>query len=187
MIEVLRPALRAIGGRALEGLLGLGPVPQIAFHVGDLGGSRPRQVDVSDGQVHAGAEIGVHGALAIGRHQDEGAGRGGTLGRGARVEAHTLRPHVMSEDGAQLILLDLAEIGGLAAEGRNAGGGVAGRPAGDLDRLPHVGIELFGARLVDQVHRALDQPMPVRRNRPRRAPARRRWHCRCTGHLRGWS
>ena len=77
------------------------------------------------------------------------------------VEAHTLRPHVMSEDGAQLIVLHLAEIGGLAAEGGNAGGGVAGRAAGDLDGLPHVGIERFGARLVDQVHRALDQPMPV--------------------------
>ena len=67
----------------------------------------------------------------------------------------------MAVDGAELIGLHLAEIGGLAAEGGNAGGGVAGRAAGDFDGLAHVGIERFGARLVDQVHRALDQPMPA--------------------------
>ena len=76
---------------------------------------------------------------------------------GLEFKAHALGPHVMGVDAAQLIGLHLAEIGGLAAEGGHTRRGISRRAAGDFNGRPHAGIERFGARLIDQVHRAFDQ------------------------------
>ena len=103
-------------GRQLEGFLGLGPVPQITFHVGDLRGLDDFPVNVGDGEVHAGAEICVHGALAVRRHQDEGARGGRAVGGRFGIKSDALCPHVMPEDGAELICLHLAKIGCFAAQ-----------------------------------------------------------------------
>jgi hypothetical protein len=51
---------------------------------------------------------------------------------GRRFEMHTLRAHVVAVDVAQLVLLDLAEIGRLATEGGDPRRGVARRAAGDF-------------------------------------------------------
>ena len=138
--------------RQLEGLLGFRPVPEIAFHVGDPGGGDDFLVDIGHSQMHAGAEIGVHGALALGRDQNKGARRGRAIRCGLGFKAHALGPHVVGIDAAELIGLHLAEIGRLAAEGSHTRGGVSGRAAGNLDGRPHAGIERLGARLIDQVH-----------------------------------
>ena len=46
------------------------------------GGRDLRFVDIGRRQVLRGAEIGVHGALAVRRHQDVGAAGGGAIGAG---------------------------------------------------------------------------------------------------------
>ena len=58
-----------------EGLLGLGRVPQIAFHVGDRRAADLVFADVGRGELLAGAEIGVHRPLAARREQDHRARR----------------------------------------------------------------------------------------------------------------
>ena len=63
-----------------EGLLGVGGIPQITFEIDDAGGRDLRFVDIGRRQVLRRAEIGVHGALAVRRHQDVGAAGGGAIG-----------------------------------------------------------------------------------------------------------
>ena len=79
--------------------------------------------------------------------------------RGLRMEAHALRAQIMREHVAELIVFDLAKISGPAAERRDPRRGVAGRATGNLDRRPHVAIELLGGLLIDEPHHALRQTM----------------------------
>ena len=72
------------------------------------------------------------------------------------LEMHALGANVVGEDLAELIVGDLAEIGGLAAEARHARRRIAGAAAGSFERRPHARIEKFGSIGIDQVHRALD-------------------------------
>ena len=67
----------------------------------------------------------------------------------------------MAEDGAELVGLHLAEIGTPAAERRDASRRVAGRSAGDFDRLAHIGIEHLRPFFVDEVHRSFDQAVAL--------------------------
>ena len=75
------------GMRRIEGLqhrlLGLRRVPQIAFDVGDLRGAHDARCRCRRAEAGAGAEIGVHGALRVGRHQDQAARGRRAAGRAA--------------------------------------------------------------------------------------------------------
>jgi hypothetical protein len=82
-----------------------------------------------------------------------------SAGRWRDREAYAARSHVVREDLSQLIVADAADIGGLAAEMRDACHGVGCRAPGCLQAWPHAGVELLGARLVNQRHAALDQPV----------------------------
>ena len=70
--------------------------------------------------------------------------------------------HVVAEDAAELVVADLADEGGLAAQAGDADGGVGGRAAGDLDRRAHGRVELLGPLGVDQGHGALGQTRSAR-------------------------
>ena len=69
-------------------------------------------VDVVRGEVLAGAEIGVHGALAVRRHQDEAARGRRPVGRGRHVEVDADRAQIVAEEPAELVVLDLADEAG---------------------------------------------------------------------------
>ena len=56
---------------------------------------------------------------------------------------------------ADLVVLDLADIGGAGAEAGQADDGVGGGAAGHFGGLAHIGVDRRGARLVDQRHAAL--------------------------------
>ena len=60
-----------------------------------------------------------------------------------------------AKGAAELVVLDLADEGGAAAEAGDADDGVGRRAAGAFHRRPHGLIDLLGARLVDQRHGAL--------------------------------
>ena len=119
-----------------------------------------------------GAEERVHGALRVGRHQDEAArrARAPPLQR-RRLVAHAHRAQIVREDLAQLVVADLADIGALAAERGEAGDRVR-RPSRRTSRCrgPMQRIERLGARRVDQRHGALDQALRSR-GTPRRPAA----------------
>ncbi|MGX7876472.1 hypothetical protein ACVDG5_030705 [Mesorhizobium sp. ORM6] len=80
---------------------------------------------------------------------------GGALER-LGIEGDALRMDVMRVDFAERIVGNLAEEGGAAAEGGDAGRRVAGAAAGGFDRRAHTAVEEFGTVGVDEVHRALD-------------------------------
>ena len=102
-----------------------------------------------------GAEIGVHGALAVRRHQDVGAAGGRTAGRGPGFERDAGGADVVGIEPADLVVPDLADIGGACAEIGDADDGVGRRAAGHFGRRAHVAVDRRGARLVDQRHAAL--------------------------------
>lgn len=103
----------------------------------------------------ADAEEGIHGALAIGCHQDEGT-------RGRRAARHRLLPesdaggaNVVAEDAAELVTGDLADETCPSADGGEAHGGICGRPAGDFDGGSHVGVDRLDRLGVHEAHVAL--------------------------------
>ena len=63
----------------------------------------------------------------------------------------------MREHVAELVLRDLADVGGLAAERGDAGDRVRGRSARGLDAGAHDRVQPIGRGGVDEVHRALGQ------------------------------
>ncbi len=68
----------------------------------------------------------------------------------------------MAEHLAELVVLHLADEGGLGAEGGEAGDGVGGRAAGNLHRRRHGVIERGGTLFVDQRHAALGDVMVLK-------------------------
>ncbi len=80
---------------------------------------------------------------------------GGWLPSGRGFEMDALSADVMGEYLAELILGNLAEIGGLATEIGDAGGRIAGAAAGGLHRGAHHTVKPLGTLRIDQVHGAL--------------------------------
>ena len=138
-----------------EGFLGVLGVPEIAFEIDDAGGRDLRGVDIGRRQILRGAEIGVHGALAVRRHQDVGAAGGGAVRCRLGFERDAGGADVVGVEPADLVIPDLADIGGARAEIGDADNGVGGRAAGHLGGRAHVAVDRGGARLVDQRHAAL--------------------------------
>ncbi len=142
--------------RGDEGLLGLGRVPEIAFHVGDRGAADFFLADVSGGELVAGTEIGVHRPLAAGRDEDHRA-----RGRRAVMQtAHAVMDaelvQVAGEDVAERIGCHLADEAGAAAKARDAGRGVGSAAARDLALVVgHAVVEVGRTLRIDQMHDAL--------------------------------
>ncbi len=139
------------------GLFGLGSVEQVPLEKGDLSGRDELGIDVFGAEQLGGAEVGVHGALAVRRDHDEAApGRRACRG-GRAVEDHACRLLVVGEHRTELIVEDLADVGGLPAEAGDAGNGVGGRPPGGLDPSAHGCVQRLCSGDVDERHRAPHQ------------------------------
>ena len=141
--------------RLQERFLGVLRVPQIAFEVDQRRGGDLLGVDIGRAKVLRGTEIGVHGALAIRRDQDVGAAGGRAVAGRLGVEGHARGADIVAVQPADLVILDLADIGGAGAEVRQPDNGVGGRAARHFGGLAHIGIDRRGARFVDQRHAAL--------------------------------
>jgi hypothetical protein len=114
-------------------------------------------VDVVGAEIDAGAEIGLHRALRVGRHEDHAARGRRAAARGRRAESDAGGAHVVTEHVAELIGAHLADVSRAHADRRGADDGIRRRAAGDLDAGPHRRVERLGARGVDQCHRALHE------------------------------
>ena len=143
------------GRRLDEGFLGVFRIPQIAFEIDDAGGRDLGGVDIVGRQFLRRAEIGVHGALAVRRHQNVGAAGGGPVGCGPGLERDAGGADVVGIQPPDLVVPDLADIGGAGAEAGDPDDGVGRRAAGHLGRRAHVAVDRGGAGLVDQRHAAL--------------------------------
>ena len=134
---------------------------------------------MSDGrEVLRGAEIGVHGALAVRRHQDVGAAGGGAIRCRLGLEGDAGGADVVGVEGADLVGLDLADEGGAGAEAGDADDGV-GRPSRRSSRSP--GPCPGRSRWRGPRRSAPCRPWSCRGGREsphRSAPARRKSHCR---------
>ncbi|MGY4328810.1 hypothetical protein ACVWWG_003227 [Bradyrhizobium sp. LB7.2] len=142
-------------GRLDEGLLGPRRIPEITLEINDAGAGDLGRVDVGRRQILRRAEIGVHGALAVARDQDVGAAGGGAVFRGGRVEGDAGRADIVDVELADLVVLDLADIGGARPQAADADDGVGSRAARNFRRRSHVVVDGGGPRLVDQGHAAL--------------------------------
>src|SRR5205823_11967084 len=100
-------------------------------------------------------EIGVHGALAVRRHQDVGAAGGGAGGGGYGLERDAGGADIVGVEGADLVGLDLADKGRAGAETGDADDDVGAGAAAHFGRRAHVLVDGGGAGLVDQRHAAL--------------------------------
>ena len=161
-----------------KGVLGALGVPEIAFEIDDLRGRDLRGVDIGGRQILRRAEIGVHGALAVAGHQDVGAaGRRAVRGR-LGVEGDAGGADVVAVELADLVVLDLADIGGARAEAGDADDGVGGRAARHL-RSPAPCRGRSRRRAPRRSAPCRPWSCRARRGISRRsAPARRRSHCR---------
>ena len=150
------PAVAGFDG-LVEGGDGGRAVKAVAFKVKPVGGGADIGVDILRPQRLRYAEIGVHRPLAIGGDQNHTAPgfvrlvprrQRGFIGDAEGAD-------VMGEDRAELVVLHLAEIGGLRAQHRGARDGVGGGPAGGLGRRAHDAVKLHRPVGVDELHDAL--------------------------------
>src|SRR3954454_2931100 len=113
-----------------EGVLGVLRVPEVAFEINDCSPGDLGRIDVGGRQILRRAEIGVHGALTVRRHQNVGAAGRGAVFRGGRVEGDPGGTDVVDIEIADLVVLDLADIGGTRPQAADPDDGVGGRAAG---------------------------------------------------------
>ena len=142
------------GGGGVEGGLGFRWVEQIAFQGGDGAVGDAGFIHIGRAEGDAGAEEGVHGALAVRGDQDEAARGGGGAHQRGGGEMHPGGGDVVAEHGAELVIGDLAEISHLGAEGGGHRAGIAGGAAADFLGRRHGGIQGFRRCGVDQRHGA---------------------------------
>ena len=113
------------GGFA-EGFLGQGRVEQIAFEIGDPGGSNHVRIDIGGPELDAGAEIGAHRPLSVGGDEDQATRRAGTVGHRRCLEPHPDRGNVVPKHLAEEVVAHLTDISAAAAQRRDPGHRVAG-------------------------------------------------------------
>src|SRR5882757_3915048 len=138
-----------------EGLLGVLRIPEIAFEIDDLRACDIGRIDIAGHEVLRRAEIGVHGALAILRHQDVGAAGGRPLRGRPGFERDAGGADIVGVHPPDLVVLDLSDIGRARPQARNPDDGIGGRATRHLGRRAHVAVDRSRPRLVDQRHAAL--------------------------------
>ena len=85
--------------------------------------------EVGGCEIHARAEEGVHGALAVRRHEDEAArGRLAVVGR-RRIVGDAERADIVAEDAAELVCRHPADEAAFRPERGKSGDGVGGGPS----------------------------------------------------------
>ena len=127
----------------------LGNIPDIAFEQHRLRGADRILGDVRKAEFRAGAEVGLHGALAVGRNEHVAArGRSAVRGPG-QADVDSQRLHVVIEYAPELVVPDLAYISARAPEIGEAGDRVGHGSARHLRGRAHHVVDLPGPVLVD--------------------------------------
>ena len=146
-------------GCGAEGRLGRRRVEQIAFQIDNPRAGNGGLVQISLPKGDAGAKEGVHGALAVGRHQNQAARGGGAAGKGRGWESHASGGDVMAERLTQPIIRDLAKIANLRTKPCCHCTSVGRRPAAAFNAWAHGGVNRLCLVGADQRHAALGHAM----------------------------
>jgi hypothetical protein len=134
---------------------------QVTLEERDLGGGHDGGVDVVGTELAGGSEVGAHGALGVGRDQDQAPAGGRPLGGRPPLEGDADGPDVVGEDRAELVVAHPPHEGTPPAERGQPRQRVGGRSAGDLHARAHRRVQRVGPLGVDQLHRALHQTVAI--------------------------
>ncbi len=105
-----------------------------------------------------GAEEGLHGALGVRRDEDEAAGGGEAFGERRGVVGDAEGADVVGEDVAELVVGDLADVGGrVPPRAAMPAMVLAAEPPEDFDAGAHDLVEALGVSGVDEGHGALGE------------------------------
>ena len=100
--------------------LGVVSIEEIPLHVENLAGGHQLDIDVVRFHERRHSEIGVHRPLGIGSDDDDAAARRHSIQFATRTEMHSHCQHVVAEDVSEIIVSDLANVGGAPSETRNS-------------------------------------------------------------------
>ena len=144
-----------MSARGVEGGAGFDGIEQIAFEIKDLALLDQRAVEIGIGEFGRRAEVGVHRALAVRRHQDKAAA-GWRFAPGLAIaENDADGADVVREHPGKLVVAHLAHEANLAAQRGDTGASVGRRAARGLDRRPHPLVKRRGFLGRGQAHGAL--------------------------------
>ena len=133
-------------------------IPQIAFQIENARFRHQFGIQIAGIQFLAGAQIGVHRALAIGRHHDQAApGRRAARGR-RRIKRHARRADIVGEHLPQLIARHPAHKRRARAQRRCTHHRIGRRTTADLAPGAHRTIKRLGLGGIDQPHAAMLDP-----------------------------
>ena len=137
-----RLAPRAVGDaqRLAEGIACTLGVPE-PLGVGHVGCGDVVFAYVIGVQFVGGAQVRTHGAVGVGRHEDQAASCRSPIRRNGGLVAHTGRTQVVHEHLAQLVVAHLADVLGRATQRGHADGRVGSRAAGHFDARGHGGVQ----------------------------------------------
>src|SRR6185295_842149 len=114
-------------------------IEEVAFQKQDRARADQVGVDVARRQKGGGAEIGAHRTLTVWGHGDETTRRAGLAFARRGIEGDAGGAKFAREPRAQIVVSDLADIAGGAAEAgnprRRVGGRTAGRERGAVEKL----------------------------------------------------
>ena len=130
-------------------------VPKVTFEVEPRRIAHHVMVEVRGSEFLAGAEVGVHRAVAVRGDDDQAAAgrRAANVGGGDIFDAGGA--DVVREHRTELVIGDAADEGTAHAHRGEAGAGVGGRAAGDFAAGAHVAVQPLGLVCIDQPHAAL--------------------------------
>ncbi len=143
--------------RVAERLLRIVTIEEVALHVQNTTGRHHPLVDVGRAQVRRHAEIGVHGALRVGRDHDDATSRRHAVHVLARSEVHTDCSQVVPEHLTQIVGAHLSDVGGTATEAGDTADRVGRRTAAHLDGRAQRLVQVKCAVGVDESHRTLGE------------------------------
>src|SRR5579883_1362450 len=118
-----------------------GRIEKIAFEIKDLNLLDGFAVEIVLVEFSCRAEMGVHGALAVGGDEDEAASRRIYVAAKTGIEAHANRTNVVGEDICELVFAELPHETRAAAERSDAGTCISRGTARGFYRRPHPFIE----------------------------------------------
>lgn len=144
-------------GSAPECQLGIVAIEEIALHVEDLSGGHEIGIDITGFHERRHAQIGVHRALRIGSHHDDATTRWYSVELVPRSKMHSNGTKVVTEDVAEIVVTNFADVCRSTTETGDATHGVRSRSSAHFDGSAEFSIQVKRPIGIDESHRTLHQ------------------------------
>ena len=147
--------------RVSERLLRIVAIEEVALHVQHTTHRHHALVDIGRAQVRRHAEVRVHGALRVGRDDDDASTSRHTVHVLARCEVHTDRAQVVTEHLTEVVGTHFSDVRGAATETRDAAHRVGGRTTAHFDGRTKRLVQVQRTVGVDEGHRTLGESLAM--------------------------